>query len=345
MKFPLNLSPTARGALSGAAAVGLAGFNLYDIYEKWPEGDPDKAREAAVIWRSIAQAVRESAGDVQPRVTRVWRDHPSAGSEAFRAFWEGGLFSSVLPPGAQGPNPSFSFQDYAKAVAEHAEHAAEACEEFGRALDAIRHTLEVMAATALAQSALAGAWPWVGGPGSAAVKWVAERLRRRYQLEYLMLLLEKYINDILRKLMTKKLAGKMVAERVVANKAAEYAAGSAFFAGADTTLAVGTRLSFGDGFGPGKDNATATMKDFAACLVFFGVWDLTRLGPLGKALDNDLGDFASFYIGSNAYTVANNAMSGKDLGHMAPSMDQLISKVLTGSVQQGKLPDRSPSQK
>ncbi|MER5320444.1 hypothetical protein [Streptosporangium roseum] len=317
MMASLNLGAGARGALAGVGMTGLMGYVLYDVYQRWPKGDPDKARDAAAVWRSVGALVSTSSGDIQPVAMRVWRDHPSAGSEAFRAFWSGGLFSS-MPAGVQGPNPSFSFADYAEAVAAHAERVAEACEEYAEVVDAARHALMVIATTSMAQLAFAGAWPWVGGPGAAAIKWAAEKLRRQYQIDYLMMLLQRYVSEILRK------------------KMAEYMAGSAFFALADTTLAIGAKAAFGDGPGSFEDNAVMTLKDFASCLVFFGVWDITRVGPLGKKLDNDLGDFASFYIGSNAYTVANNAMSGKEGTDLAPTLNQLISKLMVGSVQRGK---------
>jgi hypothetical protein len=74
-------------------------------------------------------------------------------------------------------------------------------------------------------------------------------------------------------------------------------------------------------------------------MVFFGVWDLTKLGPMAKVFrNNDAGDFASFYVGSTAYTVAYNAENGKTGSDMLPTMSQLMGKLLIGMAQRGKDP-------
>lgn len=309
-----------RSALFPLGAAGMMGIVLNDIYRRWPEGDPDGARRAAAVWRSIGALVATSQGDMERQAARVWQNNPSEGSDAFRAFWAGGLFSS-LPSGAQGPTARFSFPDYAEAVTAHCERTAEACEEYAEAVEATQHALKVLAATEVAQLLFAGAWPLVGGPGSAAIKWAADKLRRQYQVEYLMMLFQRYVAEIVRK------------------KMANYAAGSAFFALGDTTISIGAKAAFGDGPGSFEDNATMTMKDFAACLVFFGVWDLTRVGPLGKVLDNDAGNFASFYIGSNSYTVASNAMNGESGKDLLPTLKQVLVKAMVGTMQGAKTPE------
>ncbi|WP_406312751.1 hypothetical protein OHA77_29960 [Streptosporangium sp. NBC_01639] len=308
-----------RSALFPLGAAGMMAIVLNDIYQRWPEGDPDGARQAAAVWRSIGTLVATSQEDMESQAMRVWRDNPGEGSDAFRAFWSGGLFSP-LPSGAQGPTARFSFPDYAEAVTAHCERTAEGCEEYAEGVEATQHALTVIAATEIAQLTFAGAWPLVGGPGTAAIKWAADKLRRQYQIEYLMMLFQRYVAKIVRE------------------KLANYAAGSAFFALADTTISIGTKAAFGDGPGSFQDNAAMTMKDFAACLVFFGVWDLTRVGPLGKALDNDAGNFASFYIGSNSYTVAYNAMDGKSGTDLLPTLKQLMAKAAVGTMQGAKTP-------
>ncbi|GAB2445052.1 WXG100-like domain-containing protein [Streptosporangium sandarakinum] len=311
-----------RPALYPLGLTGMAGLVAHDLYEHWPEGDPEGARAAAAVWRSLGERVRGAARTLDPVAARMWHDHPGQGSTAFRRFWQGGLLAvAALPAGGRDEGVRLSFEEYAGTVVAHCELTAEACEGYAEAVEATRHALKVLAATSMAQLAFAGSWPWLGGPGTAAVKWAAERLYRRIRARLIGQLLERHVAQIVRE------------------KAATYVAGSAFFALGDTALSIGTKAAFGDGPGSFEDNAVATMKDFASCLVFFGVWDLTKVGPLSRVFrNNDLGDFASYYVGSTSYTVTYNALSGETGTDLAPTPEQLAGKLFIGTAQRGKAP-------
>ncbi|MDH2425941.1 hypothetical protein [Sphaerisporangium sp. TRM90804] len=301
----------SRGMLYPAGGAGIAGFISTMLLVQWPEGDPDGARQAAAVWRSLAQKIDANSVTTGALAEKVWKDHPSQGSEAFRSLWRGGG-SAAAPGGVSAAAPLLS---------DHCRRMAAACEEYAEALDTTRRALKVMAATSYLQLMFAASWPWVGARSTALTKWLIDRLHKKLQAQILLKLLQTTVM----KIVTEKLAG--------------YTVGSAVFALGDETIALGARAAFGEDLGSVSGNVTATLKDFAACLVFFGVWDLTKVGPMRKVFrDNDAGDFASFYVGSNAYTVTHNLENGKSGTEVLPTPSQLISKLFIGISQRGRDP-------
>ncbi|MGW4638661.1 WXG100-like domain-containing protein [Sphaerisporangium sp. NPDC004334] len=304
------MSPS-RWMLYPAGGAGIVGFVAWTILSKWPEGDPDGAREAATVWRSLAGKIDANTTVTGGLAQRVWTQHPSQGSEAFRAFWT--QAGTVKTPGGVAAVPP--------AMSAYCRRMAEACEGYAEALEKTRDALRVMALTSYAQLMLAASWPWVGAQAAALSRWLIDRLYKKVQAQVLLKLLEHAIM-------------KVAVEKLVG-----YSVGSAVFALGDEALALGARAAFGQDLGSFSDNSMATLKDFAACLAFFGVWDLTKLGPMGKVFrNNDAGDFASFYVGSSAYTVAYNLEDGKSGAGVLPTPSQLIAKLLIGTSQRGKDP-------
>ncbi|GAA3812139.1 hypothetical protein GCM10022226_36000 [Sphaerisporangium flaviroseum] len=300
-----------RPALYPVAGAGMAAFVSAMILADWPEGDPAGAREAAAVWRSLGARIDANTTVTGKVAERVWREHPSQGAEAFHRYWTAG--GSGGPPGG--------VIAYPPQVAAHCRRVAEACEGYADAVEATRHALRVLAVTSYLQLMFAGSWPWIGARTAALSKWLVDRLYKKVQAQVLLKLLE---NTVMKLVVTKFIG---------------YTVGSATFALGDEALAAGTKVAFGDDPGSVSENALATLKDFAACMVFFGVWDLTKLGPMAKVFrNNDAGDFASFYVGSTAYTVAYNAENGKTGSDMLPTMSQLMGKLLIGMAQRGRDP-------
>ncbi|MFC4529507.1 hypothetical protein [Sphaerisporangium dianthi] len=301
----------ARWMLYPAGGAGIAGFVASMILVQWPDGDPGGARDAAKVWRSFAGKIEANTTVTGHLAQRVWTEHPSQGSEAFHAFWS--TAGSAGAPGGVSAVPP--------ALSAYCRRMAEACDGYAEALDKTRDALRVMALTSYAQLMLAASWPWIGAQTAALSRWLVDRLYKKIQAQVLLKLLE----TALARLVVEKLAG--------------YTVGSAVFALGDEALALGAKAAFGQDLGSFSENATTTLKDFAACLAFFGVWDLTKLGPMRKVFrDNDAGDFASFYVGSNAYTVVYNMENGKSGTEVLPTPSQLIAKLLIGTSQRGKDP-------
>lgn len=320
-----------RGALYPAAGMGMAAFAATMILSDWPEGDPDRARQAAAIWRSLGESIDANATATGHVAERVWTDHPSQGSDAFHRFWSaggpGGADARRRPDGGpEGPGgvsggPAGGVAAYPPQVSAYCRRVADACEGYAEAVEAARHALEVLAVTSYAQLMFASSWPWIGARTALRAQWLVDRLYKKVQAQVLLKLLENAVM----KIVMEKLAG--------------YTLGSATFALGDEALVVGTKLAFGDDVGSFSDNANATLKDFAACMVFFGVWDLTKLGPMTKVFrNNDVGDFASFYAGSTSYTMAYNFLDGKTGTDILPTMRQFIGKLLIGTAQRGRDP-------
>jgi hypothetical protein len=300
-----------RSALYPIGGVGIAAFVGWTILSEWPAGDPGGARQAAAAWRSLAGRVDSNTTVTEGVAGKVWTDHPSEGAEAFRRFW-----STGGPGGSPGGVAAYPAQ-----VSAYCRRVAEACEGYAEAVETVRRALKVLAVTSYTQFMFACSWPWIGAKVSALTKWLLDRLYKKAQAHILLKSLESTVM------------------KIVIQKSAGYVAGSAAFALGDEALALGTKLGFGEDPGSFSDNASATLKDFAACVVFFGVWDLTKLGPMAKVFrDNDVGHFASFYVGSNAYTVAYNAEQGKSGHDLLPSMSQLMAKLFVGTAQRGKDP-------
>ncbi|GII75342.1 hypothetical protein Sru01_03240 [Sphaerisporangium rufum] len=297
-----------RSALFPAAAYGIAGFVQFTIMADWPDGDPDGAREAAVVWRSLGDQIDRIGQDATRVASRVWTEHPSQGTEAFQAVWQG------APSGGVGTYP--------REVANYCRRVAQGCEDYADALESAQRALRAMAYASWAQLLFAASWPWTG---SLFAKWLIDRLHRKVVAQVLLRALERTLG------------------KIVTSKMESYVVGSAVFALGDEALAVAARGVNGVDQGSLGDNALATLKDFGACLVFFGVWDLTKLGPMQKVFrNNDLGDYASFYAGSTAYTIAYNVESGKTGTDVLPTTSQLVAKLLIGTGQRGKDPGYPP---
>ncbi|WP_424535188.1 hypothetical protein ACOZ38_34245 [Sphaerisporangium viridialbum] len=301
-----------RWALYPAGTSGIAAFVAAMILSDWPEGDPDGAREAGKVWRKLAARIDANTTDTDAIAKKVWQEHPSQGSEAFRRYWSVGGFGS--PPGG--------VVAYPPQVSAYCRRVAEACEEYAEAVETARRALKVAALTSYAQLMLAASWPWVGAQGAALSKWLVDRLYKKVQAQVLLKLLEN------------------ATMKIVITKLTGYAVGSGIFALGDEALALGARAYYGEDLGSFSDNASATFKDFAACMVFFGLWDATKLGRLGKVFpENDLGDSASFLFGSTAYTVTLNLEDGKTGWDVMPTMQQMLTKSLIGLAQRGRDPE------
>jgi hypothetical protein len=266
------------------------------------------------VWRALGERIDDNSVMSDRFAERVWTEHPSRGSQAFKAVWKGEKTGG--PPGGVAGYPA--------QVSAYCRRVAEGCEAYAEAVDTARRAVKVMALTSYSQLLLAASWPWIGARTAALSKWLLDRLAKKIQAGILLKLLENAV------------------AKIALEKLTSYTIGSAVFALGDEALALGSKAAFGADTGSVKDNAMTTLKDFAACLVFFGVWDLTKIGRVGKAFpENDVGDFASFYVGSTAYTVTYNLEDGKTGTDVLPTYEQFISKLLIGTSQRGKDPGYS----
>ncbi|WP_214411993.1 WXG100-like domain-containing protein [Sphaerisporangium fuscum] len=309
MRFP-------RPALYGVGGVGLAGLVSWTILSHWPEGDPDGARRAAAVWRRLADRI-DTNSSMSGRVAKiVWTEQPSEGSEAFRRAWTG----------EAGGRPPGGLAGYPAQVSAYCRRVAEACEAYAEAIEVARRGIWALVVSSYLQYMFACSWPFIGPGPAAMAKWLSDRVIKKMRASILLRVLDNTVT------------------RIAVEKLSSYTLGSATFALGDEAISLGTRAAFGVDQGSVSDNAMSTLKDFAACMVFFGVWDVTKVGRVGKLFPaNDLGDFASFYVGSLSYTVAYKLENGETGWDALPTWDQFLAKLLVGTAQRSKTPPPAPA--
>jgi hypothetical protein len=297
-----------RSSLIPLGAAGFAGFVTWNLLVEWPGGDPGKALDAAEYYDSIGAAVKSSLGDLAPMLDSVWKDNAGQGIDGFHAYLDNQI----------GP--------YATRVTAYSEAVAQAYRDYAKALSTTQRTLIAMALTNFLQLMFAGMWSWTG-VGSAAMA-------------------KALVDQAFRRIVAKTLIGELVKvlSEAVVRKLTGYVVGAAVYSVGNQTLSYLSDEALGVNPGTIGYNTKETFNNFVGCLPFWGLYDLTKLGPLAKVFpDNLLGNFGSFYIGSVSYTTVYNLLEGKSPSKALPQGGQWLAKVGVYATQQSKPPAPEPA--
>ncbi|MFI6598244.1 hypothetical protein ACIBHX_18460 [Nonomuraea sp. NPDC050536] len=269
--------------------MGVSAFVLWQLLEKMPDGDPDEIREAARVWRRIADRIDQSGHDMGIVATDMLKDNNATG---FASYWKENF--APFPPHASA----------------YIRRLAKALDDYAELLWHTQKTIIEMAIISWLEMMMFMAWPEIGGP----IKWAAERLKKRAKAKLLKKILERYAVSIV---------------------------GSAFFAVADQVIVDGVKLASGEDLDSWGDQFKRTAKNFAACMVFYGV-DQEKLKFLTKVLpkSEQWNKYGEFLLGSVAFTFAGNLEDHPgDITHpwdLLPTWQQMISKFVVGAGQRGK---------
>ncbi|NUR87252.1 MAG: hypothetical protein HOY71_24475 [Nonomuraea sp.] len=144
--------------------MGISAFVGFMLLVQWPEGDPDKAREAARVWRRIADRVDKSGSDAGGIIEVLLADNPG-----FRRYWRE------------------EFAPYPPQVSRYLRSLAKAVDDYANVLEHTQKTLIEMAIISWLEMLMFAAWPEIGGP----IKWAVERLKKRAKARLLLKLLER----------------------------------------------------------------------------------------------------------------------------------------------------------
>jgi hypothetical protein len=288
------ISP-GRASIFAFGTLGLAGFVYKMLAVDYPEGDPDKARHAAAVWARLADRIEKSPDQTYPAAESVWRKNEGDGVEAFKKAITAGLYPQ---PEANG---------YAAKLAKRCRDNSEACLAFAETLTTARHTYWTLAMANFASFAFISTFPWQAG----AAYQITQILIRRAQARLLAKLLEHTI------------------ARIVLSKLTEYTIGSLFFAVGDVAVVAGVKAARGEDPGTLKENSTQALKEFAASVAFYGVFDAAA--PLArKATSNaDVQNFLNRMAGGSiGYGPSYDAMNGQSGEELIPTWKETLGRML-----------------
>ncbi|TDE31063.1 hypothetical protein E1295_40420 [Nonomuraea mesophila] len=290
----MRINP-GRASILGFGTLGLAGFVFEMLAVDYPHGDPEGARMAAAVWDRLAERIESSPKRTFPAAQAVWRHNGGDGVDAYKRAVTAELF------------PEDESEGYAARLARRCRHNAEACREFADIIDTVRHTYRTLALANFASFVYIATFPWQAG----AAYQVTQFLMRRAQAGMLAKLLEHSV------------------AKIVLSKLTEYSLGSAIFAIGDVSVMAGVKALRGEGAGSFQDNASLALKEFAASVAFYGVFDATA--PLMKKVSANpdvqyfLGRLAG---GSIGYGPTYDALSGEDGTDLAPTWKETIGRTL-----------------
>lgn len=280
----------------GAGSIGAAGFVTAMLGVSWPDGDPDKLRDAADIWDGLADTIDRTGADANGLAEQVWKNNGGPAVQEFRKLW------------------TDTFRPYPGDVAKYCRAIASACRDYARAVEITQYVLIVLAIQAWVNMVYTVAWAWAtAGVGAAVQKQIMDRFFKG------------------RAILQKQLF-KLSVEKIIYNSF-YYLGDSVLYAGGQQVIqwsifelsGVKKDLTGNDVTGAGE-NAKQFGRGFAANMAFNGVYDLTKLGPWGRAFPpNAVGNLMSRLAGSGTYTVTDNTLQGNpDL----PTWEQWISKLI-----------------
>ncbi|MCK2218748.1 hypothetical protein MF672_033880 [Actinomadura sp. ATCC 31491] len=284
-----------RASVYGLGTVGIAAFVLQMLAVDYPEGDPDKARRAAAVWTRLADRVEAGPGRTYEAAASVWRGTEDPGAHAFRKAVTPGLY----------PEPPES--GYAARLARRCRDNGAACAAFADAIETARHAYWTLALANFASFVFITTFPWQAG----AAYQITQFLMRRAQAGLLARLLEHNI------------------ARIVAAKLTEYTIGSAFFAVGDVAVVAGVKAARGDDPGSLADNAEQALKEFAASVAFYGVFDAAA--PLARRASGnaDVQYFLSRLAGGSlGYGPSYDAMNGQSGEELVPTWKETLGRIL-----------------
>ncbi|MGW5162144.1 WXG100-like domain-containing protein [Nonomuraea wenchangensis] len=288
------ISP-GRAGVYGAGTLGIAAFVFQMLAVDYPEGDPDKARQAAAVWARLAERVERSPGHTSGAAASVWRRNEGGGVPEFRKAVTAGLYP---------PDPG---DGYAARLARRCRDNSEACAEYADAIETARHAYWTLAWANFASFVFISTFPWQAG----AAYQITQFLMRRAQAGMLARLLEHSV------------------ARIVAAKLTEYTIGSAFFAVGDVAVVAGVKAARGDDPGSLEDNARQALKEFAASVAFYGVFDAAA--PLARKVSGnaDVQYFLSRLAGGSiGYGPSYDAMNGQSGEELVPTWKETLGRML-----------------
>ncbi|MFI6507398.1 hypothetical protein ACIBCT_07330 [Streptosporangium sp. NPDC050855] len=284
-----------KAAMVGGS-LGGAAFVTPMLGVQWPEGDPDKLREAADIWDRLADVVERTGADANGIAEQVWKNNGGAAIREFNELWTG------------------TFRPYPGQLATFCRAIATACRDYARAVEITQYVLIVLAIQVWVNMVFTVAWGWAtAGIGAAVQKQIMDRFFKG------------------RAVLQMKLF-KMSVEKIIYNSF-YYLGDSIGYAGGQQVIqwsifelaGVKKDLTGNDVTGAGE-NAKQFGRGFVSNLAFDGVYDLTKIGPWGKAFpSNAVGNLMSRLAGSGMYTVMDNTLQGNP---GLPSWEQWVSKVI-----------------
>jgi hypothetical protein len=290
----LRVSPS-RASIYGLGSLGIAAFVFKMLATPYPEGDPDKARQAGAVWKRLADRIEKSPDHTYPAAQSVWRKNDGAGVEEFKKTVTGALY------------PQAEENAFTAKLAQRCRDNGTACDEFAETLQAARDAYWTLALANLASFIFITTFPWQAGWAYE----ITQILIRRAQARLLAKLLEHSI------------------AKIVLSKLTEYTIGSVFFAVGDVGVVAGVKALRGEDPGSLGENATQAMKEFAASVAFYGVFDAAM--PLArKATSNmDIQYFLSRLAGGSVgYGPAYEALNGQSGTELVPTWEQTLSRAL-----------------
>ncbi|MEU3165254.1 hypothetical protein [Streptosporangium sp. NPDC006930] len=290
----------------GAGSLGAAAFVTSMLGVGWPEGDPDKLRTAADIWDNLANTIEGSGTDANGVAEQVWKNNGGAAVREFSTLWTG------------------TFRPYPGEVATFCRAIAKACRDYAQAVEITRYVLIVLAVQAWMNMVYTVAWGWAtAGIGAAVQKQIMDRFfkgRAILQMKIFKISVEKIIYNSFYYL------GDSVG----------YAGGQQVLQWSIFELAgVKKDLTGNDVTGEGE-NTKQFGRGFVSNMAFNAAFDLTKIGPWGRAFPNDAaGNLMSRLVGSGTYTVADNTVQGDPA---LPTWEQWVSKVIVHGSRAAKPP-------
>ncbi|MFI6392290.1 hypothetical protein [Nonomuraea sp. NPDC050540] len=290
----MKINPT-RASIYGFGALGITAFVFQMLAVDYPEGDPDRARQARDTWLRLAERVEKSSGNTYPAAESVWRRNSGEGVDAFKRTVTAGLHP--MPPALGYPGK----------LAAACRANAEACDDFAEIVETVRHAYWTMALANLASFIFITTFPWQAG----AAYQITQFLMRRAQAKLLSKLLEHAV------------------ARVVLAKLTEYSIGSAFFAIGDVGVVAGVKAARGEDPGSLGDNARQALKEFAASVAFYGAFDAAM--PAARAVTKNLD--LQYFIGRMAggsvgYGPSYDAMNGQGGEDLIPTWKETLGRML-----------------
>ncbi|MFC5826260.1 hypothetical protein [Nonomuraea insulae] len=290
----MRISP-GRASIYGVGTLGIAAFVFEMLAVDYPEGDPDKARQAAAVWARLADRIQQSPGHTYPAAQSVWRRNEGGGVEAFKSAVTAGLY------------PQAEENGYAARLARRCRDNSAACLDFAETIKVARDAYWTLALANLASFVFITTFPWQAG----AAYQITQILIRRAQARLLAKLLEHSI------------------AKIVLSKLTEYTIGSAFFAVGDVAVVAGVKAARGEDPGSLGENANQALKEFAASVAFYGAFDAAA--PLARKVTSnvDVQYFLSRLAGGSVgYGPSYDAMNGESGEELIPTWKQTLGRVL-----------------
>ncbi|MET7337896.1 hypothetical protein [Nonomuraea sp. NPDC005650] len=290
----MRISP-GRASIYGFGALGIAGFVFKMLAVDYPEGDPAKARRAAEVWTRLAERIEQSPDKTYPAAESVWRKNSGGGVEEFKSAVTSGLYPDP---------PKLGF---ATELARRCRQNSAACLQYAEVIEKARDAYWTLALANFASFIFITTFPWQAGTAYQ----ITQFLMRRAQAGVLSKLLEHSI------------------ARIVLAKLTEYTIGSTFFAVGDVSVVAGVKALRGEDPGSFEENATQALKEFAASVAFYGVFDAAM--PLAKSVTGnaDLQYFLSRMAGGSiGYGPSYDLMNGQEGTDLIPTWKETLGRML-----------------